>query len=109
MNAESRRIVETALALRASYPAVPALDVPDEAMNGHHGINPEFDDSSSPAGDHTDPPSPFARLLRDAFAPDIADADFATHGGASNEDAFWLRWEEGVMQPFAARYGLWSA
>ena len=109
MNTETRTIVETALALRVSHPAAPALAVLDIAMAGHHGIIPEFDDIGLPKGDHTDPPSAFARLLRDAFAPDISDADFATHGGASSEDTFWLRWEEGVMQHFAARYRLWAA
>ncbi len=109
MDSESKAMVQTALAVRVSHPHASALDVLDLAMTDRHGTDPDFSDASTPGGDHTDPASPFGRLLRDAFAPEISDADLADRRDPAGEGAFWARWQQHVMDPFAKRYGLWSA
>ena len=70
-------IMETAIALLMELPDAPALSILDRAMQGHAGSHPDFDSCCSvtcarphPAyGDDLYPPSPFAELLRRAFAP----------------------------------------
>ncbi|TAM36955.1 MAG: hypothetical protein EPN61_15310 [Burkholderiaceae bacterium] len=109
MDNESKAILQTALAVRVSHPHATALEVLDLAMTDRNRSDPDFSDASTPAGDHTDPASPFGRLLRDAFAPEITDAELTERGGPSGESAFWVRWHQRVMEPFAERYRLWSA
>lgn len=89
----ARAIVAETLALRASHPAVPALDVLDQVMRGYRGTSPEFDAGRQ---DLTDAGTPFGEVLRLAFAPGLEEADGAT-------------WEELVVDAFAARYDLGSA
>lgn len=106
MDTDSRHIVTTALALRASHPKAPALDILDEAMSGRHDTDPQFDDAA--VDDHTLPTAPFGLLLRDAFAPQLAVPELP-EGMESMPEDFGCQWQLHVIEPFANRYGLWSA
>jgi hypothetical protein len=85
----AQSIVDTALLLRGTHPAAPALDVLDLVMQDHVGTSPNFDTGSS---DHTDAGMPFAELLRAAFgqASDAPDDD------------------QVLIDRFAERYQLWQ-
>lgn len=78
-------------------------------MTDRHGTDPDFSDLSTPGGDHTDPAGPFGRLLRDAFAPEISDAELAESAVPTSESTVWAHWQQRVMEPFSKRYRLWSA
>lgn len=99
---EAQKIVEAALQLLRTHPGVPPLDVLDLVMSGHRGSDPNFDDGQG--GDHTMPPAPFARLLRDAFDPDFPDAEMSGAGWRSQ--ALADRWDS-VLDRFAERYQIW--
>ena len=111
MDSRARAIVESALSLRAAHLKADALDVLDRAMQPFLQSDPDFDDVRAPDGDHTDPRAPFGRLLRDAFAPELAD-DFLADRGKTlvglGEETFWSFWESEVMLPFAQRYAIWG-
>mgnify|MGYP001275112431 CR=1 FL=1 len=110
----AQKIISVALATRRSHPDAPALDVLDLAMQGHHGADLNMEADGQPFADWLDPPSDFARLLRDAFAPGLpADPFFGSGvdvwsaqlpGGQILAEA----WRELVLEPFSARYGLWG-
>lgn len=106
------QLIATASALRRSHPGVPALDVLDLAMQGRHGAHFNTDAHGEPWDDWLDPPSPLARLLRDAFAPQLADDPYFTHNIWTACDAQGVllatHWDEQVLHPFATRYGLWE-
>lgn len=104
----ARHIIDDALALRRTHASAPALDVLDLAMRGHHGADLETEADGQPFADWLDPPSPFAQLLRDAFAPALP-VDVDVWGDAAPDGRPWSEhWDEQVWQPFAARYGLWQ-
>lgn len=110
-------IVSEALSLAKSHPHVPALDLLDLVMQGHHGDDLDFDAPGNQGfGDWTDPPSPFGELLRQAFAaneigPGAAgiwaseDPDPAV---VTAQDALVDHWQEAVVERFAQRYRLWG-
>lgn len=110
----ARNIIAVALATRRSHSAAPALDVLDLAMQGHHGADLNMEADGQPFADWLDPPSDFARLLHDAFAPGLPAEPFFASGvdvwstrlpdGQMLADA----WHEMVVGPFSARYGLWG-
>ncbi|MEF7612575.1 hypothetical protein V4F39_01550 [Aquincola sp. MAHUQ-54] len=107
----AQKIIDTALALRASHAGVPAIDVLDLAMQGHHGAHLNTDAYGKPWADWLDPPSPFARLLRDALAPHLPDDPYLT-GDLWQVSATGTRlllddWDD-VVRAFAARYRLWT-
>lgn len=99
---EALKIVTTALDLRRSMPALPALQVLDAAMDGHHSIGPNFEDASQPGGDHTDPRAEFGQLLREAFATHLT-PEHCREADIDLDEA----WQFAVMEPFAERYDLW--
>lgn len=111
----AQRIIETALQLASVNPDAPALTVLDEAMEGFRGADPDMEaEPGQPFTDWMDPPSPFARLLRDAFAADLTDdpwfvgdvwADEAPGTTASMAEV----WRDRVVVPFAERYALWGS
>lgn len=74
----AQQIITAALGTHATHPRAPALDVLGLAMKGQEGCNLCFD--AKPGDDFDnwlDPPSPFADLLRLAFAPEIERAQLA--------------------------------
>lgn len=107
MTSSVDRIVAEVLAMRASHPQRPALDVLDRVMRRHRAAPSELVRRATRDDDPLLPPSAFARVLRDAFDPTMPEALFASRGGA-DPDAFWPRWERCVIEPFGHRYGLWA-
>lgn len=113
-------VVDLALDLQLELPNVAAIDLLDHAMREHHGSHLSFCNTGPTAvlyGDHRDPPSPFAELLRRAFAPQLDPRELAliglaeTGGDAELQQrarAAGQRWER-VIDSFAARYDLWNA
>ncbi len=107
--AEGRQIVDTALALLRSHSHAPALEILDLAMQGRHGSSPDFDAPDQAFGNWIDPPSPFAELLRQAFAVDDIGPSAAAHWVADDDGAaIAADWEACVVEPFAKRYRLWD-
>ena len=110
----AQRIIDVALATRRTHPAAPPLAVLDLAMQGHHGADLDMQADGQAFADWLDPPSEFARLLHDAFAPDLPAEPFfgkgvdvwstQLPGGQILAEA----WHELVLEPFSARYGLWG-
>ena len=113
MQLKPTEIVETALAARRLQPDAAAIDVLDEAMAGQHGTDPDFEAVGQPFSDWLSPASPFAQLLRMAFAPDLTDDDLSLAADPSaadgRSDSVASRWLHGVIEAFAFRYRLWSA
>lgn len=99
----AQKIVDAAVWLLRTHAGVPPMDVLDLVMRGHRGTDPNFDNGQG--GDHTMPPAPFARLLRDAFDPDFPAADFDS-GMAWSTQATADRWEM-LLERFAERYQIW--
>lgn len=112
-------VVDLAMDLLCELPNVAALDVLDHAMRSGRGRRPDFRNSGATASlyaDHRDPPSPFAELLRRAFAPNMDPRDLmllALRGknhdmhlqsaiSSANE-----RWQE-VLELFSERYDRWD-
>jgi hypothetical protein len=90
-------IVARALELERAHPCLPALQILDAAMDGHHGqdLNFELAFPTPDYGDWLDPPSPFADLVRRAFdAPSEA------------FDPTSARWQQ-IIDAFGDRYFLW--
>lgn len=108
----TRTIVDEALALRSSHPGAPALDILDLVFKGRHQSHPDFEADGAQFDDWLDPPSPFARLLRDAFAADLPDDPFfvAHYWSAVLDDGTPLSdvFHERVIRPFTERYQLWT-
>jgi hypothetical protein len=94
----SNPIVVRALELAAQHPQLPALQILDAALDGRHGTHPAFECQREAWADWIEPPSTFAALLRQALAPELADADF---------DAESEHWQQ-VVDRFARRYALWG-
>lgn len=109
----AEKIIAVALATRRSHPDVPAIDVLDLAMDGHHGNDLDMEADGQPFADWLDPPSEFARILQAAFAPEQPLEAFF-----SGADVWCDRlpdgqlmadvWHEQVLGRFATRYNLWG-
>jgi len=100
-------IVTEALRLRKADRRRPALDVLDEAMREHRGTHPDFECIHPEFSHWTEPPSPFAELLRQAFAEDIEQSAMVAISESKASDEIERRWE-GVIDLFAQRYDLWT-
>lgn len=112
-------VVDLAMDLLCELPNVAALDVLDHAMRSSRGRRPDFRNTGATASlyaDHRDPPSPFAELLRRAFAPNMDPRDLVLLAlrGKSHELHLQLaiasankRWQE-VLDSFCERYDLWN-
>ncbi|CAM3696649.1 hypothetical protein [Roseateles saccharophilus] len=92
-------IVRRAFELAGKHPDWTGLQVLDVAMNGHVETPPDFETMSNDNGyiDWLSPPSPFAHLLKAAFAPNLTEEAF---------DARSDEWHE-VIDAFGSRYRLW--
>lgn len=105
----ARRIIESALALCRTHASAPALDVLDLVMQGRHGSDLDTEADGHEFADWLDPPSAFAVLLRDAFAPGLP-VDVDVWNTSAPDSRPWSdHWDEQVWQPFARRYRLWEA
>lgn len=106
-----QQIIAVALGTHATHPKVPIVEVLDLAMQGHEGGDLNFEAGPGHAfDDWLDPPSPFADLLRQAFAPEIKAEQTALWGSPDDllADGFREMWDADVVQPFAQRYRLWQ-
>lgn len=98
-------VVQEALALRASHPHAPPLDVLDLVIRGRE---PWLDDLR----EHLIPPSPFALLVAEAFG-DVSPADEWRALSGPNADpavraAMRRMYDECVLSKFVRRYG-WTS
>jgi hypothetical protein len=123
VTANSNPIVDEAMRLLRNWPELGALAILDRAMDGHHGGHPDFESCDPltgkkphPAyGDETDPGTPFAELLRGAFAPTldsrelllIGRADYSNVEHRQCVNALADQWQK-VIEKFADRYQLWT-
>lgn len=103
--------MQLAIDLSQQAPQRPALDILDQAMRQCHCDGP-----APLAPVDFDPPSPFAELLRQAFAPTMDPRELRLLTQAGQTDAAELqalveaarrRWYE-VIDCFANRYRLWT-
>lgn len=107
----AQQIIAVALGTHVTHPQVPVLEVLDLAMQGHEGTDLWFKAEHGHAfDDWLYPPSPFADLLRQAFAPEITGAQLALLQSPSEMLASSFRelWDADVVQPFTERYRLWT-
>lgn len=114
-------VADLALDLQLQLPHVAAIDLLDHAMRKHRGSQLSFHNHGPTAALYRDlrhPPSPFAELLRRAFAPELDPRELAlialasqTAADAELEQRIRTargHWER-VIDRFAARYDLWNA
>lgn len=104
-------IIAVALGAHVTHPRAPVLDVLDLAMRGHEGSDLCFEaEPGHPFDDWLDPPSPFADLLRQAFAPAITAEQLVLWNSDDLllSEGFREMWDADVVQPFAQRYRLWQ-
>lgn len=101
-------IVKVTLATRERAPDLPALAILDAVMIRHRGAVVHFGANNKPWRDWLDPPSPFAALLRDAFAPEFPGSNLDFWNDPRPEVAGAARdlWRLFVVEPFASRYEL---
>ncbi len=90
-------IVARALELCRTHPELPALQLLDAAMEGHHSSHPDFETvrDNPEFIDWLEPPSPFAEIVRRAFSAPTEHFD--------SESPHWQR----VIDAFSDRYHLW--
>lgn len=117
-------IVETAIRLLAQYPNAPALEILDQAMEGHEGSHPDFESFDPVTGrkphpaysDDTDPFSPFGELLRRGLAPSLDPRELMlinpiepvrSEALSDRQQKIIDAWQN-VIEKFADRYRLWS-
>lgn len=117
-------IVDTAMQLLMELPEAPALAILDRTMRAHLGTSPSFPSFDVVArraphpcyADDLDPPSPFAELIRRAFAPQVDPRELMLLSLQDPADNLQLdgrltlvreQWQQAVHH-FAARYRLWS-
>lgn len=104
-------IISAALSTARSHPGLSAVEVLDLAMTGHQGCDICFEAGpADPFDDWLDPPSPFADLLRQAFAPAITTEQTALWHSPDEFVAAGFRdmWDADVVQRFGQRYRLWQ-
>lgn len=112
-DARAQAIANTALMLHRSHPQAPALEVLDLSMVAYQdSAFPDFDAPGMSPSNSAFLPSPFASLLRAAFAPNWTDEDFAAPasdapGAAASTHS--QMWALQVLAEFADRYGLTQA
>lgn len=105
----AEQIIAVALGTHVTHPQVPPLDVLDLAMKGHEGSDLCFKAGPGYAfDDWLDPPSPFADLLRQAFAPGVTAQQVELWTSKNEFLAIGFRemWALDVVKPFAERYRL---
>jgi hypothetical protein len=98
----SNLIVRRGLALAERHPDWASLQILDAALDGQCGSHPDFEVQADEAGagewaDWLDPPSPFARLLFNAYGSPLAPAEF---------DAESPHWQD-VIAAFGEHFRLW--
>ena len=114
-------IVTRAMDLWRKLPDRPALEILDRALLGHRDEHPDFSHGGplmTADSHHLLPPSPFSELLRRAFAPDLDAQEVLLMAllRPPQDPALLARlraveqaWRTRVIEPFGARYRLWSA
>ncbi len=110
-------IVRRALDLLMELPEAPAIEILDLAMrdvSGHVSFE-NFDPRTRAMwGDHLDPPSPFAELVRRAFAPRLDPyawmlmADQAAGDADPTPQKVVLDAWQDALDRFGQRYNLWT-
>ena len=105
-------IVRDALALRASHPDAPALEVLDIAMEAWRDSDPVFDRSNEDAQMFDRRGMTFDQIVAANEAENLVSPSGAF--GKLLTAAFWRgavaseNWDQDVLLPFAQRYGLWN-
>ncbi|WP_046115508.1 hypothetical protein [Aquincola tertiaricarbonis] len=105
----AEQIIAVALGTHLTHPQVPALAVLDLAFQGCEGSALHVETDAGVASVHwLHPPSPFADLLRQAFAPEITaqQVQLWTSGNDFVAQGFRARWEADVVAPLLQRYRL---
>ena len=106
-----QQIIAVALGTQVTHPHVPVLEVLDLAMKGYEGSDLNFEAGPGHAFDNwLDAPSPFAKLLRQAFAPEVTGQQLEMWNSANEFVAAEFRemWTLDVVVHFALRYRLWQ-
>lgn len=102
-DAVAAAIVAEALALRASHPHAPPLDVLDLVMRGRRDRLIDFDD-------HMVPPAPFALLVAEAMGDVMSAAEWLAATGPKADPhlraTLQLQYALNVWPQFLVRYGL---
>lgn len=101
-------IIKVALATQKNAPDLPALSILDAVMIRHLGAVVHFGAKGQSWTDWLNPPSPFADLLRQAFAPNMSESNLEFWDDPRPDLAGATRdlWRFMVVEPFARRYGL---
>ena len=92
-----RAMVITAVALKKANPEMPPLEILDAACEPYRNTDAEFDDDTFHG-------EPFAKIIQEAFAPNLE------FGDGTDADGYWLLEDEFydlVISPFRKRYNLW--
>ena len=104
MPSRAHAIVEEALALRASHPHAPAIDVLDLAIKGRGAWLEDF-------FEYMVPPSPFALLVAEAMGDLSLPPEWQALTGPNADEkmraAMRQSYSEQVLPKFVKRYGLW--
>jgi hypothetical protein len=113
----SDQVVRRALDLLMELPEAPALQILDLAMrdvSGHISFENLDLRTRQLWGDHLDPPSPFAELVRRAFAPRLDPygwmlmADDGPQDSDAEQHALVLDAWQDALERFGSRYQLWG-
>lgn len=99
-------IVARALLLRRQEPGLSALEVLDQALQGHHGRFIDF-------GDIARPPAPFGLLMAEAFDRGMLPCDWvgllASQSHPKLETVLHQIWADEVWPQFLVRYSLYRS
>ena len=101
-------IANLSLQLQRLHIGMPPMAILDAAMAGHEFEHPDFQCLHPEYDDWLYPPSPFAELLREAFAPEITQEQLQAWVGHVGDFAETERRWQGVIDAFAERYHLWA-
>lgn len=105
---QAEMIIRVTLAARERAQDLPALRLLDAVMIQYWGAKVSFGAKDQPWKDWLDPPSPFAIVLREAFAPTLPDSNLEFWNDPRPDIAVAARdlWKLSVVEPFTFRYGL---
>ena len=111
-NSAAAKIIHDALEWNRAYPKATALDILDQAMEGHEDSDPNFEDDTLPDGDQFHPSTPFGQLVAEAFDTGMPPEDWLALTSKSADpriaDALMGVWFDEVTPAFAERFRVWG-